>query len=74
MNDKLNIILTEYINAINKILEKKKMTQKIKITIECRACGGHGTNPDNPNLKCHTCNGTGEYIQELNIKKIRFIN
>ena len=56
------------------ILKFQKVTQKIEITKECTICGGHGTNPDNPDLKCHTCNGTGEYIQELNVKKIRFIN
>ena len=52
----------------------EKKTQKIKITRECRICGGHGTNPDKPHEVCRTCNGKGEFTVTINVNKIKFIN
>lgn len=57
----------------SELLEFLKTVKKIKVTMECKMCGGHGTNPDKPGQKCVICKGIGEYTQILSIKDIEII-
>jgi DnaJ-class molecular chaperone len=57
----------------SELLNFLKTVKKIKVTMECKSCGGHGTSPDHPNQMCILCNGLGEYTQTLSIKNLEII-